>query len=122
MPSIQPTSSELGRHGLEGPVEVVGDGQQLAQQRLAGQTQLALAILRGPAPEVGEVGGGPLQAGEMLGRLRLGRLELGPKPLELGAGVARQARRRRAPAAGCPRPVAGGAAVVRSRSRWVDQA
>ena len=80
MPSIQLAPLELFGHRIQGSIEVVDDGQQLAQQRLAGQTQLALSILGRPALEVGEVGRGSLQTGQVLGRQGPGCLEL---PLQL---------------------------------------
>jgi hypothetical protein len=61
---------------VQRPIEVVGDGQELAQQRLAGQPELALAVLRRAPLEVGKVGGGPLQRRQVLGREGLGHLEL----------------------------------------------
>jgi hypothetical protein len=52
---------ELRGHMVEGSIEVVGDSQELAQKRLAGQAELPLAVL-GRAPlEVGKVGSRALQ-------------------------------------------------------------
>ena len=44
------------RPGLDGPVEVVGDGQDLADQVLVGQAEVAVALLGRAALEVEELG------------------------------------------------------------------
>ncbi len=121
MPSIQLRLLKFCRHGLERPVEVVRDRQELAQQVFAGEAQFSLAILGGSAPVVGEVRGGPLQAREMLRGLCLGVVELGPEPLHLvgslsvgdiaadGFGVGR---------VGPATAFQGGPSTGRPRNRW----
>jgi hypothetical protein len=56
-------------HGLDGPVEVVGDGDDLAQERLVGQAGRGLPLLLGAALVVLEVGRDALQASQVLRRL-----------------------------------------------------
>jgi len=43
---------ELRRHVVQRAIEVVGHHEQLAQQRLAGEAEFALAVLGGSPPEV----------------------------------------------------------------------
>ena len=66
MPSNHGVTGDLVGPGLDGQVEVVGDGQDLAQQVLAGEAGVALALLGRAAPEVLELGALALQPGEVL--------------------------------------------------------
>ena len=71
MPSNQGSSAIGRRARLDGAVEVVGDGQDLADQVLAGEPELAHALLARPSLEVLELGALALERRQVLvGRLR----------------------------------------------------
>ena len=84
MPSVQGLGLSSVGDRVDRPIEVVGDREHLAEQVLAREPHLPLALLVGAAPEVLELGTRALQAVEMLGRFRAGRLELGREALDLG--------------------------------------
>ena len=58
------------RTRLDGEVEVVGEGQDLADEVLGGETQVALALLGGAALEVEELGALALERDQVLVGLR----------------------------------------------------
>jgi hypothetical protein len=72
------------RAGVDGPVEVVRDRQDLADEVLASQTEVALALLGGPSLEVQEFGALALERGQVLVGLRLGLGELAIELLDVG--------------------------------------
>ena len=71
MPSNQGSPAIDCRAGLDGAVEVVGDGQDLADEVLGGEAEVALALLGGPPLEVQELGALALEGGQVLVGLRL---------------------------------------------------
>ena len=84
MPSNHGSSAIDRRPRLDGPVEVVGDGQHLADEVLAGKAEVAHPLL-GRAPlEVLELGPFALERAEVLVAGLDGGVTLGGQRLDLG--------------------------------------
>ncbi len=66
IPSTQASSARSTRARLDRAVEVVREREHLADQVLAGEPEVALALLRRAASEVGELGSLALQRGQVL--------------------------------------------------------
>ncbi|MEJ7696017.1 MAG: hypothetical protein WKF78_05170 [Candidatus Limnocylindrales bacterium] len=75
---------------LDGQVEVVGEGHDLADEVLGGKAEIALAVLRGAPLEVEELRALALERAQVLVRLAAGGVTLGFEGLDLG----QQGRRR----------------------------
>ena len=71
------------RPGLDGPIEVVGDGQHLADEVLAGQAEIAHPLLGRPALEVLELRALALERHEVLLGHAGGLVALGRQGLDL---------------------------------------
>ena len=74
---------------VDGPVEVVGHREHLADEVLTRQTEIALTLLGRPPLEVEELGALALQRDEVLLRLPLRVLELAAKRLDVGEQLGR---------------------------------
>ena len=96
--ALDPRVVGLGRHALERTVEVVEDGQQLADEQRVAELPDGGALLVGAALEVREVGGGALPVVQVLLalRARIGQLALelldALRQLQPGWGLDRSAR------------------------------
>jgi hypothetical protein len=69
---------------LDGAVEVVGHGEHLADEILAGEPEVALALLRRSALEVEELGSLALERRQVVLRLAFGLGELTREVLDIG--------------------------------------
>src|SRR4029079_10615866 len=83
-------AGQLGWLGLDRPVEVVGEHQDLADEVLAREAEHRLALLAGPAPVVRELRPLPLEPGEVLVGLLLDGVALALQRVDVGEQLRRR--------------------------------
>src|SRR3990172_5583105 len=83
-PSTHPVAGDLGRPGVDRPVEVIRQGEHLGDQALGGEAKHRITLLGRAAPEVLEFGPLALKAGQVFVRQPASFVELAVEVLEIG--------------------------------------